>query len=462
MKRLFFSLLAMCLATIAAAQQQAAGTWNGAIEVKGVRLRLIFHIAEGPEGWRAAMDSPDQGAKGLPIDSVVVTSSGVTLVAPQWGMVYRGAFVGADRIMGVLEQGGIALSLGLTRGEPVVNRPQEPRAPFPYRAEEVTFTGRDGAVTLHGTLSLPEGEGPFPAVVLVTGSGVQNRDEELMNHKPFLVLADHLTRRGVAVLRYDDRGFGASDEELSRLSGSTTADLAEDALGAFDLLLSRPEIDPARIGVAGHSEGGTIAFLCAAREPRVGFVVSLAGMIVPGAELLAEQNRALLMAMGIPEPTAGAYARVLKRIFATWRDRIPEDVATHGEEIVAAAAEGEELPEQLRANALQVVAGVTNPWLRYFVLCDPAEAVRALGGRPCLALGGSKDLQVNAAQNLGALRRLTEEASQVRIREYEGLNHLFQHCTTGMPAEYGQIEETMAPEVLDEIAVWIVGGPGRK
>lgn len=344
----------------------------------------------------------------------------------------------------------------LRRGEVRPARPQEPQPPFPYRCEELAFAGRDGAVTLHGTLTLPAGEGPFPAIVLVTGSGTQNRDEEVFEHKPFLVLADWLTRHGVAVLRYDDRGYGASPEEQQRLRTTTTSDLAEDALGAFDRLRSHPSIDGSRIGIGGHSEGGTIAFIAAAREPQVAFVVSLAGMIVPGRELLVEQNRAILCAAGVSEETAEAYARALERLYALWMTRSPEELTAQAAQLAAEAAAGEPLPDPLRQNLATVVGQAQNPWFDWFVRYDPAEAVAGLSGRPCLALNGTKDLQVDAERNLGRLEALTSGAAQVRTLRCEGLNHLFQPCATGAVSEYGRIETTIAPEVLELLAEWLL------
>lgn len=460
--RLLLSLVGLLCAFAAFGQSEVEpepssveGCWSGTLSFGGERLRVLFRFTPAGTGWRATMDSPDQGVRGIPVDSVSVSPLGVQLAVPQLRLRFSGGRFGRDLLSGMLTQGDLRMALVLRRGEERPARPQEPQPPFPYRCEEVAFTGRDGAVTLHGTLTLPAGEGPFPALVLVTGSGTQNRDEECFGHKPFLLLADCLTRRGVAVLRYDDRGYGASAEELSRLRGSTTLDLAEDALGAFDCLRSHAAIDPERIGIGGHSEGGTIAFIAAAREPRVAFVVSLAGMIVRGSELLVEQNRAGLCAAGVPSETAEAYARALERLYDAWMSRSPEELAAQCDRLVAEATAGETLPEPLRRNLAAVVGQARNPWFDRFVRYDPAEAVAALGGRPCLALNGTKDLQVDAERNLGRLERLTAGNPQVRILRCEGLNHLFQPCTTGAVSEYGRIETTIAPEVLAVVADWL-------
>lgn len=422
------------------------------LEAGGKRLRLVVHLREEPEGWRATLDSPDQGMRGLPVDSVALSPAGISLASRTLQFRFSGGFVGPDCLTGIFEQGPLRTALVLRRGGPErPPRPQEPQPPFPYRSEELSFVGRDGAVTLHGTLTLPEEEGPFPALVLVTGSGTQNRDEELFDHKPFLVLADYLTRHGIAVFRYDDRGYGATAEEALRLRGSTTSDLAEDALGAFDRLRAHPAVDRSRIGIGGHSEGGTIAFMAAAREPQVAFVVSLAGSLLRGDRVLVQQSRTALGGGEVAE----AYCRALERLYAAWFTHTPEELAAQRDRIVAEALAGESLPEPLRANLVRVADAAQNPWIYYFVRCDPAEAVAALGDRPCLALNGTKDRQVDAEQHLGRLRTLTAGAANVRILPCEGLNHLFQPCRSGDPSEYAQIETTIAPEVLAELAAWL-------
>lgn len=454
MKRL---LLLFLLLPAMAWGQLAAGTWGGTLDVNGSKLRLLFHLSQTPEGWQATMDSPDQGAKGIPVDSVAVTPSAVTLCISPLRARFDGAFFGETTLMGLFTQGSFSTSLLLKRGEPTPPcRPQQPQAPFPYRSEEVSFAGRDGALTLHGTLTLPATEGHYPAVVLVTGSGTQNRDEELLGHKPFLLLADRLTRAGYAVLRYDDRGFNASPEELARLKGSTTHDLMQDALGAFDFLRNHPHIAHHGIGIAGHSEGGTIALMAAAEEPAVAFVISLAGMTVSGAELLATQNRAVLLLQGVPESLADSYAEALRRLYGAWVERTPAAVAAEKEQLAAEATAGLQLPAPWRQNLEQLAAmAEQQPWMDAFVRLDPAPAIAALGGRPCLALNGAKDVQVDAAANLGRLRQLAPEGASVETKCYEGLNHLFQPCTTGAVAEYGQIETTMDEQVLQDIITWL-------
>ncbi len=451
-------LLWIVLFPLVAAAQEAAGVWSGTLAVGEAKLRLVFHLNQTAEGWQATMDSPDQGARGIPVDSVAVTPHGVTLAIKPLQMRYTAGFMGSN-LVGMLTQHGRSCSLMLTRGEVArPNRPQEPVAPFPYRTEEVAFAGRDGAVTLHGTLTLPTGEGRYPALVLVTGSGTQNRDEELFDHKPFLVLADRLTRAGYAVLRYDDRGYNAPKEELERLKGTTTADLVQDALGAFDLLRNHPAINPDAIGIGGHSEGGTIALMAAAEEPAVDFVVSLAGMVVKGTELMIKQTHTALLQSGISEPMADAYAEAQQRLYADYLSLTPEEFLTRKGERIAQAASGLSLPQPLLTNldkAITATAG--SAWLDHFVRLDPSDAVRRLNGRPCLAVNGTKDVQVDATMNLNRLAELTAGATNVTTYACEGLNHLFQPCTTGVVTEYGQIETTIDESLLTLLLDWLKG-----
>ena len=449
-------LLCSVMLSMTLSAQEMAGTWSGRLDVGGNKLRLVFHLTQSPEGWRATMDSPDQGAKGIPVDSVVVTSQTVQLYSRPMQMRVDVVLWGADHLMGSFSQGGFTTSLMLQRGAPErPRRPQEPQPPYPYRSEEVTFAGRDGQVSLHGTLTLPQAEGQYPAVVLVTGSGTQNRDEEVMEHRPFLVLADRLTRAGYAVLRYDARGYNASPEERERLKHSTTFDLMQDALGAFDFLRHHDAIDPARILIAGHSEGGTIALLAAATEKQVAGVVSLAGMMVSGAELLVTQNRALMQMQGLPESIVEPYVAALSRLYRAWQREEHAWLQSHVEDAVAEALAGERLPEPLRHNLQAVAEGVQQDWLYAFVRLDPSEAIRKFGRRPCLAINGTKDLQVDAEQNLARFRTLTTDVPRAKTKCYEGLNHLFQPCTTGAPSEYAQIETTMDEAVLRDLIAWL-------
>lgn len=444
-------LLALVLtlaSPIAAQTAPIEGSWEGALQLPTAKLRLRIHLRAAPGGgWSATADSPDQGAFGLPVSSV--TFAGGTL---KWEMSQlRASFEGklnetGSEIAGTFTQ-GLAMPLTFRRLDAAAaagpKRPQEPKPPYPYAAQEVTFPSKAPGVVLAGTLTIPPGDGPHPAVILITGSGAQDRDESLMGHKPFRVLADHLSRRGIAVLRYDDRGTAQSTGDHA---AATSADFALDAEGALDFLRARPGIDPRKTGFAGHSEGGVIAPMIAARRGDVAFLVLLAGTAVPGAEVVLEQGQALARAAGATEGQIKK-ARETQLQFNQAVKETPD------------AAELEKRLRQLLAgvpNAEAQIRRILSPWFRYFFAYDPAPTLAKVKC-PVLALNGEKDLQVLADQNLPPLKAALERAGNkdVTILRLPGLNHLFQAATTGSAAEYAQIEETMNPAVLDAVASWI-------
>lgn len=456
-KRIFLLAMGLCFPLLLSAQG-IAGTWEGTLDVAGNKLRIVFHIADSSGVCTATMDSPDQGLRGFPVDSVVFRSPQLSLKMPQFKAEYKGV-LGAGTIVGVFSQQGHDFPLVLVPGKKeVMRRPQEPRPPYPYRSVEVEFRNPVAGNTLKGTLTIPEAPGRHPAVILLTGSGCQNRDEEILGHKPFLVLSDYLTRRGIAVLRYDDRGWNETSDERAAMAEVTMADFAEDALAAFDFLRTRPEIDPARIGMAGHSEGGSVALISADKNKEIAFVVSMAGVMTGGRKLLVTQNKAALMLAGVSEKIADDYCRVLDTLFGAILATPAERLAADREQIAAQYIAPEtNIPEPLRRNLEKVIEAASNPYVRYMLSYDAAGNLAALGSRPLMAINGSKDFQVDAAMNLEAVRnaRPAAEHSGDLIREFGGLNHLFQPCATGNSTEYGQIETTIAPEVLEAIGAWI-------
>jgi pimeloyl-ACP methyl ester carboxylesterase len=353
-------------------------------------------------------------------------------------------------IEGNFTQRGMTFPLNLARAEKKEQqktRPQDPQPPFNYRAEEVTFTNKKEGNTLAGTLTIPEGDGPFPALVLVSGSGQQNRDEELMNHRPFWVIADYLSRRGVAVLRYDDRGMGGSTGEVLN---ATSLDFSYDAEAAFDLLLNRKEINASQVGILGHSEGGIINFMVAERRPDVAFLVSLAGPAVNGIEVLKEQQAAILRAQGMSEEmvqfSGNANVQMFDIIEASGSR---EEADTLLRQLLKGWGYNEELTEQ-------TVGQMVAPWMYYFLKYDPTDAI-VKTNCPALLLNGSKDLQVIASQNFPAYERIIAEhgKTNLTLRELPDLNHLFQHCDTGSPNEYFIIEETISVEVLEMVVGFV-------
>ena len=424
-----YIISAILLFSIALISHAQTGTWSGKLDVQGSKLSLVFHLDEE----NPTMDSPDQGARGIPVEFKRTATGTVTFKIPSIGASYEGLWMG-KQIVGSFRQGGASFPLTLTPGEEKLRRPQTPAGPFPYATEEVSFA--NGDAVLKGTLALPEGSSrKTPVLIMVTGSGLQNRDEEIFEHKPFAVIADALARAGVATLRYDDRGFGESTGDTVNC---TTEDLKNDALSGVSLLRERFD----NVGVIGHSEGGTIALMLAA-EGKADFIVSLAGMVVSGAETLLWQNRVSLAAAGMSAESVDAYCKALSDVF---------DASIAGKPIPSAAQY--ELPAALTQNLSAVTLQLQSPYLKYFVALD----VRPLLGNvtcPVLALNGTRDMQVDAESNLGALRSGLPDNPCNKVETVEGVNHLFQHCRTGMTDEYRGIEETIAPEVLETLVAWL-------
>lgn len=453
------SLTVAAAVSIAGAQTPAgelAGRWEGRIAVGSQTLRVVLNV-DAVGG--ATMDSPDQGVNGLGVSGLSLQGGVVRFSIPAAGGSYEGTLTDGGRTLnGALTQGGTSLPLVLTRTmeltpsappveaapQPVADaRPQTPQAPFPYRSEDVTIPTPTPGVQLAGTLTVPEGAGPFPAVLLITGSGQQDRDETVFGHKPFLVLADALTRRGVAVLRVDDRGVGGSTGSPAT---ATSADFAVDAGASFAFLEARPDIDPERVGLIGHSEGGTIAPLVAQADPRAAFIVMIAGPAVSGGDLLVEQSRATLQASGAApaalEGTVALQGRVMAAVAA--HAESAEAVTGAVNPILAEAGLSE---AQRQASAAQLSA----PWTRWFIAHDPQPSLAALH-IPVLAVYGGKDTQVPARVNADALRTVLPSAEIVVL---PNLNHLMQPAGTGLVAEYQTIETTFDPAALTAIVDWV-------
>ena len=423
------------------------GSWNGKLQVGVNTLTVVVNI----DGNICTMDSPDQGVFGLPAKLMVCTRDSLVMEIPQMKVVIAGVKNGSD-IQCSFTQMGHTMPLTLMPGKPIYNRPQNPQPPFPYRTEEVTFVNPKDNASLSGTLTYPANykKGETTVVLLVSGSGLQNRDEELFEHRPFAVIADYLARKGIATLRYDDRSVGESTGDAK---SATTATFAQDAEAGLKYL--RDSNAFGKVGLLGHSEGGTIAFILAG-EGQADFIVSMAGTAVRGDRVLVEQNRLILPTQGIPEQMTEDYCRALEKVYAH-KNAYGAMAKVNAQMIVSMAmAEAKvTLPEQLRQN-LVVLLEMDNAWMDYFVSYDPADAIKRIKC-PVMALNGSKDLQVIAATNLGALRELLPVKEGDVIKEYDSLNHLFQHCTTGATIEYIKIEETISPEVLEDIERFVNG-----
>lgn len=432
---------------------QVVGNWAGTLNAGGAEFALILHITETDGALAATMDSPDQGAYGIAASSAVFANDTLTVEIAAIGGSFEGQLSGEDSLSGTWSQGGGTYPLSLVRTEveqAQARRPQEPVEPFPYLTEDVVFSNSSASIELAGTLTLPAGPGPHPAAVLISGSGPQDRNEEVFGHRPFLVLADYLTRLGVAVLRYDDRGWGESGGSFAE---ATTADFATDAAAALHYLEGREEVDDDRIGLIGHSEGGVIAPLVAMQTDGVAFVVLIAGPGIRADSLLLLQAEALNRASGTTEAEIATNRELQKQLFAAAiSDATESELDAEVRKIFAAVA------PSITEGALEAqVAGVTSPWMRWFLAYDPGPALRALLV-PTLAVNGSNDLQVLAEPNLSAIEAALTAAGNpdFTIVELQGLNHLLQTSETGLISEYGKIQETIAPLALETIGDWIV------
>lgn len=426
-----------------------------------MKLRLVFNLSTVPGGYRATMDSPDQGAKGIPTDTVIVQADSVTISMRMIGGRYAGRVLNGDSILaGTWSQSGTAFPLELKRTTVPISyrRPQLPQRPFPYTEEEVVVPNADAGISLGGTLTIPGGSGPHAAVVLITGSGAQDRDETIFEHKPFLVLADHLTRQGIAVLRMDDRGIGKSG---GTMAGATSMDFAGDISSAVAYLKGRPEITKDRIGLLGHSEGGVIAPIVAVQRNDIRFIVMLAGPSISGAEILIQQDSLISLANGASLQDIVERLQERRELFELVRQTPDAESGQQAAEQFlyrkARARNAEGRPDSvLQREAQQMARRMGGAWMRFFLFYDPMESLRKVRC-PILALNGEKDLQVPYEANLRGVEQAAREGGNkdVTAKAMPGLNHLFQTAKTGSPMEYATIEETFAPAALQLIGEWI-------
>lgn len=441
-----------------------AGHWQGSLKVTPViELRLALEITNSASGKPGGlMVSLDQGGSRVPLTALTEQVGAVHLETKSIGGAFDGKLSSdGGEIVGDWQQGGKSLPLVFKRLTKAakLERPQEPKPPFPYEEEEVVVENSAAGVKLAGTLTLPRGTGPHPAVIFITGSGPQDRDEEIMGHRPFLVLADHLARRGIAVLRCDDRGMGKSTGDFGQ---ATEADFVQDTLTQFAWLRARKEIDPKRVGLLGHSEGGIIAPLVATKSRDVAFIVLLAGVGVPMEELLLRQARDIALVMGASEEVIATNAVAQRKIFRavkTEKDPAAAEAAVRKLVREQTASMTEEQRQALELSDDMVdaqIKTVLSPWFRDLLAYDPRPTLKAVKC-PVLALNGEKDLQVAASENLAAIRDAltTGGNQQVKTVALPGLNHLFQTCQTGAIAEYGQIEETFNPAAMKLMSDWI-------
>ena len=422
------TLTSLALAMLAFTANAQEGSWNGELDIMGTKLPLVFNFS--PNG--CTMDSPSQNAKGIPAEKTVSDDGTIKVKVGMIGATFEGKMADGE-IKGTFTQNGFPLPLTLKAGKLAVKRPQTPVPPFPYKEESVSFT--NAGYTFNGTLTLPENyTKQTPVVLMVTGSGQQNRDEELFEHKPFAVIADALARQGIASLRYDDRGWGDASVKFMNF---TTDDFRQDAAAALPLLRKRFN----KVGILGHSEGGTIAMMLAA-EGKVDFIVSLAGMAISGKETLVMQNRQAMSSIGLPKEMVDTYCNSISKAL---------DEIASGKKASEITIDG--VPDNLKPILKKSLEQANSPYIRHFITVDASKQLSKIKC-PVLALNGTKDTQVDCAANTTLLEKGLINSKHT-IKKIEGVNHLFQHCTTGNVVEYQQIEETIASEVLEIIYSWI-------
>lgn len=439
------------------------GNWLGTLEINTVKLRIGLNITVKEDGsLSATFDSPDQGAKGLPIDTITYQETTVHFEAKRFGIVFDGKLNGSE-IIGTFKQGPASFPLTFKRQEKevVLNRPQHPKKPYPYEEQEVSYENKKDGIKLAGSLTLPKGKAPFPAVILITGSGSQDRDETIFEHKPFLVISDYLTRQGIAVLRVDDRGVGGTSKGSPT---ETSENYAEDVLAGVDFLKSRKEIDSKQIGLIGHSEGGLIAPMVASKSTDIAFIVMLAGPGLPGDEILKLQGALIARASGVSEQEVAKSRQVNEIIYRIIKEE--KDNETAKNKVIEALKKFRESlsPEEKQIadkelsdeKVVALLKPVTSSWFRFFISYDPRPTLKKVKC-PVLAVNGEKDLQVPYKEDLTEIEKALKESGNkdFKTQSFPNLNHLFQTCQTGSPSEYGQIEETFSPNALKVIGDWV-------
>jgi len=468
--KLFLTAISFFTVNLLKAQSNFSGTWQATLKVAG-ELDLILHVAQLPDdAYTATFDSPDQNAFGMKCDTVVVkedpAGDELTFTINKYKVSYTGKLVNDSTLSGIFTQGAnLPLDFHRTGGPVVreIKRPQTPKPPFPYKVEEVAYS--KNGLQYGGTLTIPQGGGTYPAIVLISGSGQQDRDETLFNHKPFAVLADALTRDGFIVLRVDDRGIGNSSGSFT---ASTSADFATDVSTSVDYLKTRREVNDKKIGLLGHSEGGMIAPMVASSRKDISFIVLLAAPGVKIMDLMAEQNAAVMRSAGIDSLFSESFKPVYIQMI---------DALVNAPDTTAAMNKASQVLTNWQATAdtnnlrklgfksgddnrqyiRQQMSVVSTPWFKYFIRFDPQPYLTRLKKVKVLAINGSKDVQVVSKQNLPGVRAALVEGKTktFEVKELPGLNHLFQTCNKCTVMEYGRLQETMSPVALQTITDWL-------
>lgn len=450
------------LVTFSTFAQSIEGNWNGLLTIQGSQLPLVFHIESKNGTLVGTMDSPAQKAFGIPIQSTTFETNILAIGMPNLKINYTGKpNMDFSEIEGTFSQMGMEIPLKLSRKaieKAVLLRPQTPKAPFSYTEEEVVFTNKKDSIILAGTLTIPATKGNYPVVILITGSGPQNRNEEIFEHKPFAVIADDLTKKGIAVLRIDDRGVGKS---TGSFSNSTSADFANDVIAAIDFLKTRTEINPKKIGLIGHSEGGMIAPMVAVQSKDIRFIVLMAGPGTPIDELLVEQSAKAARLAGTNEDLIKSNSDLYSGMYAILKSSESNNIERQLTDYLTAGML--KMPEGMKPQTEQELSQavenqvkiVTGKWFRYFIKYNPAENLTKVTC-PVLAINGTLDFQVPATSNLKAIGAALTRNKHFKLVELSGLNHLFQEATTGAFDEYAKIEQTISPKTLDVMSAWII------
>ncbi len=457
---LVFILSSLCYSQT----KDLTGIWTGKLSLpNSLELTIVFNLSKDDSGkYTSTLDSPDQGAMGIPTESTIISNDFILIKIPVVQGFYSGKiFFDEMKIDGKWSQGGMSLDLIVNKVEKLEgrNRPQEPKEPFPYNSEEVLFENEIDDVVLAGTLTYPKEGNNFPAVVMISGSGGQDRNEELLGHKPFFVIADYLTKNGIAVLRFDDRGIAQSTGDHSN---ATSEDFARDVLAAVNFLKEQKEIDKTKIGLIGHSEGGMIAPLAAVQSNDVAFIVMMAGLGIPGDSILYLQGELIQRAEGISEEEILKSVKLQRELFTLVKNSSDDEMLNKelrdkfNSDYVAMTEEEKSKLGDPEVYINMQINTIASPWFKYFLRFDPAPVLEKVKC-PVLAINGEKDLQVPPKENLSAIESALKKGGNknFEVKMLPGLNHLFQTSTSGKISEYSQIEETISPLALETMLDWI-------
>ncbi|HPB19832.1 MAG TPA: alpha/beta fold hydrolase [Bacteroidales bacterium] len=463
MKNIIFTFIILLNLTLSA--QELQGYWQGQLnnELQKINMQFAFSYDSSRSSYIAYLTIPQQMIIRLKINKISVADDSIKINISNFAAKYHGKIFDNDSIIGNWYQSGMSLPLILYRISEVdtfsFNRPQNPLPPFPYISKDVEFYNKKDKIKLAGTITIPDSISKHPAVVLISGSGPQDRDESLAFHKPFALIADRLTKAGIVVLRYDDRGVAKSEGNFSI---ATTFDFADDAKAAINWLKNQPFVDKNNIGVIGHSEGGIIAFYLASKEKNLKFAIALAGVTIPCDQLIALQTKKMMQLYDMPTQITEAYYNFYLQalqIIKTetndkWKNILDSLFNANFNNLDSSLLSKYNIDKSL---INQLTFSYNNIWLKTFINIDPSDYLKNLNCNT-LALFGSKDVQVPAAENEEMFKQIAmckKKSCVVESMTFEGLNHLFQHANTGSTEEYALIEETMSDDVLETIINWI-------